>query len=76
MNCATPIPLHFPRDPHSLPVAKAQLDKALAFLPHPPAPMKDREKKRRNPSPVQKFKSESGTNSFAASSLDGCLGGF
>lgn len=60
--------------------SQEQLDKALAFLPHAPSSPKkdsqkrDKDRKRRSSSP--RFKSEDGTRSFAASSLDGCLGGF
>ena len=60
--------------------SQEHFDKALAFLPHAPstpkkdAQKRDKERKRRSSSP--RFKSEDGTRSFAASSLDGCLGGF
>jgi len=69
----------------SSPPSQEQLDKALSFLPHAPPPKQERDKhsKRRCPnggklrsiSPTR-YKSEDGTRSFAASSLDGCLGGF
>lgn len=61
--------------------SQEQLNKALAFLPHAPSspPKKDsqkrdKERKRRNDS--MRFKSEDKARSYAASSLDGCLGGF
>lgn len=62
--------------------SQEQLDKALAFLPHAPSspPKQDssqkRDKDRKRRSDNVRFKSEDGARSFAASSLDGCLGGF
>lgn len=62
--------------------SQAQLDKALAFLPYAPSPPQckdqrkhEKDQKRRSCS-SGKYKSEDGARSFAASSLDGCLGGF
>ncbi|KAH8119811.1 hypothetical protein DFH11DRAFT_9059 [Phellopilus nigrolimitatus] len=68
--------------------SQEQLDKALAFLPYAPtsppskdAQKRDKERKRRTggasrDSKTLRFKSEDASRSFAASSLDGCLGGF
>lgn len=62
---------------HSIPQTQEHFDKALAFLPHSPPTTKDRSKRRSSPATSKpRFKSEAGARSFAASSLDGCLGGF
>jgi len=75
-------PLNLPSPHHSMAHSQEVLDKALAFLPHAPSPCKEREREKRDRkrrsqnSSVTKFKSEDCARSFAASSLDGCLGGF
>ncbi len=71
--------------PYPYAPSQEQLDKALSFLPHAPPSRQERDKhsnrrcstggKLRSISPTR-YKSEDGTRSFAASSLDGCLGGF
>ncbi|TDL26408.1 hypothetical protein BD410DRAFT_520045 [Rickenella mellea] len=67
---------HIPM-PHHTNSSPIPSTKALSFLPHPPSPSSEKEKRRRKlQSSEQKFKSGSGVCSFAASSLDGCLGGF
>ncbi|KAI5121832.1 hypothetical protein M0805_003266 [Coniferiporia weirii] len=78
--------------PHTVSIVSPsheEFGRALAFLPHAPstppkdAQKRDTERKRRSTgrssrsSPNSpRFKSEDGARSFAASSLDGCLGGF
>jgi hypothetical protein len=47
---------------------------ALAFLPHPPSP--DREKKRRSATPAARTRRPLPTASFSMPVDDGCLGGF
>lgn len=80
-----PPAMSYPYSPYAAAPSQEQLDKALSFLPHPPPSRSEREKqskrrcssggKLRSISPTR-YKSEDGTRSFAASSLDGCLGGF
>jgi hypothetical protein len=49
-------------------------DSALAFLPHPPSP--EREKKRRSATPAARTRRTSPPSSFSITADDGCLGGF
>ena len=77
--------MSYPYPSYSTAPSQEQLDKALSFLPHPPPPKQERDKhtkrrcssggKLRSISPTR-YKSEDGARSFAASSLDGWLGGF
>lgn len=64
----------------SAPMQSQHPQKVLSFLPYAPPPIQDREKrekKRRSLThSMSSYKSEDGARSFAASSLEGCLGGF
>ncbi|EJD03553.1 uncharacterized protein FOMMEDRAFT_18935 [Fomitiporia mediterranea MF3/22] len=71
----------YSRAVHIATPSQEELNKHLAFLPHAPSspPKKDsqkRDKERKRRGETPRFKSEDGARSFAASSLDGCLGGF
>ena len=77
INSTTSLSLSHHHLSPSIPHTQEHFDKALAFLPHSPPSTKDRSKHRTSNSVSKpRFKSEDGTRSYAASSLDGCLGGF
>ncbi|TFY64631.1 hypothetical protein EVG20_g5877 [Dentipellis fragilis] len=73
-----PLPFHLPNTAHS-PLGGmgiAMEDAKRSFLPHPPSPTMEKDKRKRSPSRSRGQLRQARRSEFAAPELDGCLGGF
>ncbi|KAA1467866.1 hypothetical protein DENSPDRAFT_770911 [Dentipellis sp. KUC8613] len=73
-----PLPFHLPNTAHPPlgGMGGAMEDAKRSFLPHPPSPTMEKDKRKRSPSRSRGQLRQARRSEFAAPELDGCLGGF